>query len=151
MSTSDQSLQDDDQKEQIGPPSKKRRIIDTIISDSDGTIEDHQLCDYLIDSNWEANERLRSKLKDARVKLSTVERDFDSLEATHAQCPYWIQKNEHLVVMLEDHCESLEQDKKKLEERCDWLETQLRNHTFSPRENNRIIHRIGVGHGLEKA
>ncbi|KAJ5291498.1 hypothetical protein N7478_000749 [Penicillium angulare] len=150
MSTANQTVRHGDRKAQMEPPIKKRRIIDTIISESDGTIEDHQLCDYLIDSNRETNERLRSKLKDARVKLSTVERDFDSLEATHAQCPYWIQKNEHLVVMLEDHCESLEQDKKKLEERCDWLETELRNHSFSPRENNCIIHRIGAGHGLEK-
>ncbi|KAJ5291457.1 hypothetical protein N7478_000708 [Penicillium angulare] len=81
MSTANQSVQHGDRKAQMEPPIKKRRITDTIIS-----------------------------LKDARVKLSTVERDFDTLEATHAQCPYWIQKNEHLVVMLEDHCESLESE-----------------------------------------
>ncbi|KAJ5712953.1 uncharacterized protein N7483_010134 [Penicillium malachiteum] len=146
MSSAAQSVQcqDDNRKERMGPPAvKRRRIIDTILSESDGTIEDHRLCDHLISTYSETNKKLRSKLKDTQVKLSGVESDFDDLEARHSQCPYWIQKNESLVEALEDRCETLERDKKTLQERCEWLYAQLQNlQLLSPREHHNVTEMI---------
>ncbi|KAJ6020055.1 hypothetical protein N7499_003351 [Penicillium canescens] len=110
-------------------PVKRRRLqreIDTILSESDGTIEDHQLCDHLIDTTTDSNKRLRSELADTRAKLAKVQRDYDELESDHTQCPYWIQRNESLATTLDDRCEKLEKENEKLQNICDELTSEIR-------------------------
>lgn len=47
------------------------------------------------------------------------------MEASHSQCPYWIQRNESLAQALNDRCETLEQENKRLQNVCDGLNAQL--------------------------
>ncbi|KAJ6118330.1 hypothetical protein N7471_013797 [Penicillium samsonianum] len=111
-------------------PVKRRRLqreIDTILSESDGTIEDHQLCDHLIDTTTDSNKRLRSELAETRGKLARVQRDYDELESDHSQCPYWIQRNESLATTLDNRCEKLEKENERLQNTCDELTSEIRH------------------------
>lgn len=97
-------------------------------------------------THGETNGRLRSRLEELQVKLIRLERERDDLEAQHNQCPFWIQKNENLVEVLQEHCESLEQDKKRLEQRCDRLES----HLLISREHSNAAIKTVHGRGSER-
>ncbi|KAA8641691.1 uncharacterized protein ATNIH1004_011827 [Aspergillus tanneri] len=112
-------------------PGKRRRLrceFDTILSESDGTIEDHQLCDHLISTTTESNKRLRSELAETRRELAKAQGDYDELESSHSQCPYWIQRNESLASALDDRCEKIEREKERLQNCA--MSSKLRTDVF---------------------
>ncbi|KAJ5938286.1 hypothetical protein N7466_001420 [Penicillium verhagenii] len=113
----------------LSRPVKRRRVpleLDTILSESDGSIEDHQLCDHLINTATESNKRLRAEVAETRGKLTRVQGDYDELESNHSQCPYWIQRNESLAQTLDHRCEKLEQENENLQSMCDELKAEIR-------------------------
>jgi chromosome segregation ATPase len=81
----------------------------------------------LIDTTTDSNIRLRSELAETRGKLARVQRDYDELESDHAQCPYWIQRNESLATTLDDRCDKLENENERLQNICDELTSEIRH------------------------
>ena len=56
-----------------------------------------------------------------REKLARVQGEYDILESSHTQCPFWIQRNESLALISDNRCEKLERETERLQKMCDDL------------------------------
>lgn len=80
----------------------------------------------MINATTESNKRLRSELVKKRENLARVQGEYDELESSHSQCPYWIQRNELLALASQDRCEKLEKENKKLQDMVTELKGEIR-------------------------
>jgi chromosome segregation ATPase len=89
------------------------------IKNVEGTIEDHALCDYVMDRNREELKSLRSKLAACRKEYLELEERYEKLSDEHGQCPYWLQRREYQAMTAMEKLEEITQGLKEAENgRC---------------------------------
>lgn len=76
--------------------------------------------------NYRLKHKAQVRGRRARGKLTKIQGDYDELESSHSQCPYWIQRNESLALASDHRCEKLEQENEKLQKLCDGLQAEIR-------------------------
>lgn len=80
------------------------------MKDGEGTIEDHSLCDYIMNRNREELESLRSKLATCRREYIELEERYEKLSDQHSQCPYWLQRREEQAMTAMEKLEEITQE-----------------------------------------
>jgi predicted nuclease with TOPRIM domain len=89
------------------------------IKNGEGTIEDHALCDYVMNRNREELKSLRSKLAACRREYLELEERYEKLSDEHGQCPYWLQRREDQAMTAMEKLEEITQGLEEAENgRC---------------------------------